>query len=312
LEFGSAREPSSGSQVSLIYRQDFKTLQLFICACELRSLSRAAERLGLAPSAATRRIQLLEHDAKTPLLERLPHGVQPTASGKTFLRFARDILHLVDRTNQVLVEHESGLRGYIRVSSSSSVLMQSLATELSRFASVHPDIEIDLDELPTEATLEMLKSKRADIGVIVCGAETGPLVTFPFGGDNLVLAVPAAHPLAKRERISFHEIIDEDFVTLRHGAAVRRVLAEQARLLGRVPKIRVQVNSFEVMSLMASNGLGIGILPDAAVRPLRSAFNLSLVEIDEPWARREFAICVRSLPELDSPARRLLSFLTNH
>ena len=94
-------------------------MQLFVCACELRSLNRAAERLNLAPSAVTRRIQLLEHDAKMPLLERLPHGVQPTASGKTFLRFARDILHLVDRADHLLVEHETAVRGYVRVSSSS-------------------------------------------------------------------------------------------------------------------------------------------------------------------------------------------------
>ena len=294
-----------------IYRQDFKTLQLFVCACELRSLSRAAERLNLAPSAVTRRIQLLEHDAKMPLLERLPHGVQPTASGKTFLRFARDILHLVDRADHLLDEHETGVRGYVRVSSSSSVLIERLGVELSRFASLHPDIELDLDELPTEATLEVLKSKRVDMGVIVCGVETDPLVTFPFGGDNLVLAVPMSHPLAGRESVSFHEIVEEDFVTLRHGTAVRRVLSEQARELGRSLKVRVQVNSFEVMSLMASQGLGLGILPEAAVRPLQSSYNLSLVKIAEPWAKREYAVCVRSLPELDSPARRLLSFLVN-
>jgi DNA-binding transcriptional LysR family regulator len=265
----------------------------------------------LAPSAASRRIQLLEHDAKIPLLERLPHGVQPTASGLTFLRFARDILHLVDRADHLLVEHKSGLRGYVRVASSSSVLIQSLAAKLSEFASLHPDIELDLDELPTEATLEMLKSKRVDIGVIVCGVETLPLVTFPFGGDRLVLAVPASHPLAKRERVRFAEIVDEDFVTLRHGTAVRRILSDQARMLERSLKVRVQVHSFEVLSLMASKGLGIGILPEAAVRPLMSAYDLRLVQIDEPWARREYAVCVRSLPELNSAARRLLTFLLN-
>lgn len=265
----------------------------------------------MAPSAASRRIQLLEHDAKILLLERLPHGVQPTASGLTFLRFARDILHLVDRADHLLVEHKSGLRGYVRVASSSSVLIQSLAAKLSEFASLHPDIELDLDELPTEATLEMLKSKRVDIGVIVCGVETLPLVTFPFGGDRLVLAVPASHPLAQREQVRFAEIVDEDFVTLRHGTAVRRILSDQARLLERSLKVRVQVHSFEVLSLMASKGLGIGILPEAAVRPLMSAYDLRLVQIDEPWARREYAVCVRSLPELNSAARRLLTFLLN-
>src|SRR3954470_14516614 len=41
-------------------RQDLKTLRLFVITCELKSLTKAAQRLNLAPSAASRRIRLLE------------------------------------------------------------------------------------------------------------------------------------------------------------------------------------------------------------------------------------------------------------
>lgn len=286
-------------------------MQLFVAVCELNSLSRAAERLCIAPSAATRRIQLLEHDAHTPLLDRLPHGVQPTAAGQTFLRFAREILHLVDRADHLLNEYESGMRGYVRVASSSSVLLARLAFDLSRFATAHPDIKLDLDERDTEATLEMVRSKQADIGLVVSGAETQPLETFPFGGDRLVLGVPLSHPLARNDKLRFADFVAEDFVSLGHGTAVRRVLAEQARLLGAPLKVRVQAASFEAMALMASQGLGVGILPEPALRPVKEAYGLKGIEIDEPWAVRNFVLCVRAVPQLDPPAQRLLSFLLN-
>lgn len=292
-----------------IYRNDFKTLQLFVAVCELNSLARAAERLAIAPSAATRRIQLLEHDARTPLLDRLPHGVQPTAAGQTFLRFARDILHLVDRADHLLIEYESGMRGYVRVASSSSVLLARLAFDLSRFATAHPDITLDLEERGTEATLEMVRSKQADIGLVVCGAETQPLETFPFGGDRLVLGVPLTHRLAQKDKLRFADFIAEDFVTLGHGTAVRRILAEQARLLGAPLKVRVQAASFGAMALMASQGLGVAVIPEPALLPLQQSYQLKVIEIDEPWAGRNFVLCVRTVPELDPPAKRLLSFL---
>ena len=60
---------------------------------------------------------------------------------------------------------------------------------------------------------------------------------------------------------------------------------------------------------MISKGLGIGILPEDALRPFAQALDLTLVELDEPWAARDFALCVRSLEELDPPSRRLLTFL---
>lgn len=282
-----------------------------MAACELNSLSRAADRLGIASSAASRRIQLLEHDVKGPLFERLPHGVQPTATGNTFLRFARDILHLIDRADHLLSEHQAGVRGFVRVASSSSVLLGRLAYELSRFADAHPEIELDLEERDTEATLAMVRSKQADIGLVVSGAETQPLVTFSFGGDRLVLAVPKSHRFAQRDRLRFAEFAGEEFVTLGHGTAVRSALAEQARLIDQPLRVRVQATSFEAMALMASHGLGIGVLPEPALRPVKEAYDLKEIEIDEPWARRNFVLCVRSVPELDPPAQRLLKFLLN-
>jgi DNA-binding transcriptional LysR family regulator len=47
-----------------MHHQDIKTLQLFVTACDLRSVSKAAERLNLAASAASRRIRLLEESRR--------------------------------------------------------------------------------------------------------------------------------------------------------------------------------------------------------------------------------------------------------
>ncbi|MDB5591911.1 LysR family transcriptional regulator [Enterovirga sp.] len=290
-------------------RQDIKTLQLFVLACELHSLSRAAERLHLAPSAASRRIRLLEDSAKGQLLARRPHGVEPTAAGLTMLRYARDMLHLTEQVSGLLDEHRSGIRGYVRISASSSVLVQRLASDLSHFIQDNPEIKLDLEEHPTSGTLEALTRKRVDIGAIVVGGESELLTSFPFGGDRLAVAVPRSHPFASRDRLRFAEILGQDIVTLETNTAVRRLLAEEARKLGQFLKVRVQVSSFEVVGLMVSKGLGVGILPEHGLRPFADALDLSVVDLDEPWAHRDFALCVRSFEELDPPTRRLLAFL---
>ena len=292
-----------------MFSQDLKTLQLFVIACELRSVSRAAERLNLAPSAASRRIRLLEDEARAPLFLRRPHGVEPTAPGLTVLRYARDMLHLTERVNGLLGEHRSGVRGYVRISASSSVLSQCLAGDLSRFARLHADIKLDLDEQPTRATLEALRAKRVDIGAVVEGDNADGVVAFPFGGDRLVVALPRAHALAGRPCLRFADIVAQDLVALDNATAVRRLLDEQARILGQFLRVRVQVSSFGVVAQMVGKGLGIGILPEQAVLPTAEALDLSIVRLDEPWAMRRFALCVRSREDLDPPAQRLLAFL---
>jgi DNA-binding transcriptional LysR family regulator len=292
-----------------MHHQDIKTLQLFVTACDLRSVSKAAERLNLAASAASRRIRLLEESAKAPLLARRPHGVEPTAAGMTVLHYARDMLHLTERVSGLLDEHRSGVRGHVRISASSSVLVQRLAADLSRFIAEHPEIKLDLDEQPTRGTLEALTTKRVDIGAIVMGVETQGLITFPFGSDRLAVAVPRSHPLAGRQHLRFSEILEHDLVALDTTTAVRQLLIEQARKLGQFLRVRVQVSSFEVMGLMISKGLGIGILPEHAVLPFAEALGLSIASLDEPWAERQFVLCIRNLGDLDAPSRRLLAFL---
>ena len=275
-------------------------------------MSKAAERLNVALSAASRRVSLLEQETGLPLIVRRPHGIEPTDAGITMMNYARDVLRLSEKLKGNLEEHRSGIRGYVRVSASSSVLVQRLAKDLSRFAAENPEIKLDLEERPSQATIDAVIHKQADIGIIVRGFESGALTIIDYAGDRLAIALPKGHALARRKQLSFADILDEDMVALESGTAVHRLLATRAAESGRAMKVRVQVRSFEVMSLLIGQGLGVGILPERAVEPLAAAMGVKLVALDEPWARRQYAICMLSLDELDVPSRRLIDFLTRH
>lgn len=290
---------------------DLQTLRIFLAACELRSMSRAADRLNIALSAASRRVALLEHQAGTSLITRRPHGIEPTAAGITMMNYARDVLRLGEKLQTNLEEHKSGVRGYVRVCASSSVLVQRLAKELSRFVAENPEIKLDLEERPSVSTIDAVVHKQADIGIIVRDSDLNlkGLTLIDYTGDRLAVAVPAEHALAARCELAFADLLDQDLVALESGTAVHGLLSSQARELGRTMKVRVQVRSFEVMCLMISQGLGIGILPERALQPLADAMGIRLVRLAEDWARREYAICVQSFDDLESPARRLIEFL---
>ncbi len=73
---------------------DWVTLRIFLAALELGSVTRAADRCGIATSAAAKRIQDLETDSGVLLLERRSRGVRPTPAGKVLARHARALLDL--------------------------------------------------------------------------------------------------------------------------------------------------------------------------------------------------------------------------
>ena len=115
--------------MSAMRNHDLFSLALFVNICETRSISRAAERMNIVASAASRRVGLLEHEAGLPLLLRRPHGVEPTA-GMIVLRYARDVMHLGQQVEAALEDHRSGASSIVRVFASSSVLVECLASHL--------------------------------------------------------------------------------------------------------------------------------------------------------------------------------------
>jgi DNA-binding transcriptional LysR family regulator len=268
-------------------RHDMTSLRLFVAICDFRSLSRAAESMNLALSAASRRLKLIEEEVGVPLVKRLPHGFEPTTAGFTVFRYAQMVLHLGDQLTASIADHRAGVRGRVRVFASSSALVQRLAADLAAFARQHPEIRIDLEERPSSDTLEALDRKIADVGVIVRGAPISGLLSFPYAKDRLAVAVHKKSRFAARPSVKLTDILDEDFVALDVGTAVHRLIDEKVRALGRVLKLRVQVRSFEVMCQMVAHELGIGILPEAALRPLADALGIALVRLDEPWAIRD-------------------------
>lgn len=292
-----------------MFRHDLLSLRLFVAMCEGRSLSKAAGIHNIALSAASRRIGLLEEEAGVALVIRRPHGVEPTPAGLTMLRYGRTVLGLADQLGASLDEHRAGVRGRVRVFASSSALVQRLASDLARFAREHPAIKLDLEERPTIEILDAMARRQADLGVIVRGDATEGLVTFPYAEDRLAVALPVQHPLAGRACLRFADLLNEELVSLDAGTAIHRLMAQKAREAGRFLKLRVQVRSFEVMCQMIRHGLGIGVLPEAALKPFAEGLGLHLIEFDEPWACRVLDICVLAGADLEPPAARLLADL---
>jgi DNA-binding transcriptional LysR family regulator len=290
-------------------RHDLTSLRLFADLCETQSLSRAAERMNMALSAASRRLRQIEAEVAAPLVRRLPHGMEPTLAGLTLLRYARTVLSLSDQLVADIGDHQAGMSGRVRVFASSSALVECLAGDLAAFSRRYPDIRIDLEERPTAETIQALKRRIADIGVIVRGQPVGDLVSHPYATDRLAVAVHQDHALADRPTLKLAELLDEDFVALDAGSAVYRLLDNQVRALGRVIKLRVQVRSFEVMCQMAGHKLGIGILPEAALLPLANSLGIRLIRLDEPWAVRDLDLVLAADAEASPASARLLETL---
>jgi DNA-binding transcriptional LysR family regulator len=285
------------------------SLKLFVTIVEEGTIACAAEREHIAASAVSKRISELEDRFGTPLLRRTNKGVTPTDAGITLLQLARGILHDMNNLHVQISEYSSGVRGHVRLSANISAINQFLPAEIRSFMDRHPQIHVHLEGAISESIMNAVAEGAADIGIITLGIFRPDLEYFPYHTDQLIVITPKDHPLARKKTVSFRETLDFDFVGLPVGSTLHNQILRTAQDLGRTPKLRIQVNSFDALCLMVEAGLGIGIVPQGAAKAYFKGLRIRPVMLDEPWASRELQICVRSYGALHAAARLLVDHL---
>lgn len=288
---------------------DLIDLRLFRHAAEAGSITRGAERSRLALAAASARIRHLEEGLGAALLVRGRQGVTPTPAGLTLLKHARAILAQVERLREDLGAYGGGLAGQVRMFANTNALTEFLPEALSAFLAAHPQVSVDLEERLSDEIVGLVAEGVADLGIVAGTVETGRLETFPFREDRFVLVVAREHALARRGEIGFEEVLEHDLVGLDRASALQRFLTGKAARIGKPLKLRVQLRSFDAVCRLVECGVGVGIVPETTARRAARTMAIAVVRLADAWALRELTICVRSLADLTSSARRLVEHL---
>lgn len=290
-------------------RPDLVSLALFIRICETGSMTKAAEACHIALAAASRRVAQLEHQFGVQLLYRTAKGVETTPAGTALLYHARQMMSQVDEMRADISDYSHGAKGMIRIQANASALAQYLPDDLATFSAAHPAIKVSLGEERSGAIVEAVHAGTTDIGIVMEGAEgAAGLQMLDYRADTLGVVVPRNHPLRAR-KLAFATLLDHDFVGLESNTVISQILLQQAHKADKPLRLRVQVKSFDVVARMIQAGLGIGVLPEAAVHAFAGPMGLRVISLTDTWARRRMYVCVRQYGSLQAPARALVDHL---
>ncbi|MCJ2055595.1 LysR family transcriptional regulator [Methylobacterium sp. J-048] len=151
-------------------------MAVFVAVAEAGSLSGAARRLGLTPSAVSRVVARIEARLGVQLLVRTTRTLRLTAEGETYGRAARRILADLDETETALSDRGCP-RGRVRVSAATAHGRLVIVPLLGDFVAQHPGIVVEIDL--SDEIVDVLGG-RADIGI-----RFGPLADSPLTARRL-------------------------------------------------------------------------------------------------------------------------------
>lgn len=273
------------------YRIDPFDLHLFATVMARGTITAAAEAVNLSLAAASARLKALEDATGARLLHRSKAGATPTDAGRALARHASRVLAELESLHVEMAGFGHGLRGSVRLLCNTAAMSEALPHRLGRFLRDHPDLDVDVQELPSDATLDALRRGTADIGIVADHVDASGLVVQPWLDDRLVALLPKRWPVGARRSVAFGELLDHPMVGLGRDSGLSRFLAAQASRSGRVPRHRVRLAGFDAVAEMVAAGVGAAVMPASAASRFPNG-DVRVVALSDGWARRQLLICM--------------------
>lgn len=187
---------------------DLRKLRYFVAVADTLHFGRAAEELHIAQPVLSRQIRALEQDLGTPLFVRNSHGVQLTDAGRQLRTDAGPMLASADALRRRVTVAARGSRR-LTVGFRAGITVTPAVRE---FATRHPDVLVDMQRIEWDDQAPMLLDGRIDVGYVRLPVDEAGLRLTPLYTEPRVAVLPAAHPLAGRDKIAEDELADEPLV----------------------------------------------------------------------------------------------------
>ncbi|TWP37576.1 LysR family transcriptional regulator [Leekyejoonella antrihumi] len=270
---------------------DAAGLRVIRAISEEGSFTAAATSLGYSQPAISQMVRRLEERTGTALVERLGRTVRLTQAGQVLARHAGPVLSAIEAAESE-VAAIAGLRaGRVRLmafpSSSSTLVPRALALVKERF----PDVEVSFAEGEPPESLAALRAGECDVAVAFTyeGTDIGrgeehveTFLSRPLLEDEVRLAVPKNHPLAKADKAQLSDLADAQWIA--GCPRCRGHLLSLATRAGFTPHVAFETEDYVAVLGLVAEGLGVALIPDLI---LRSAGNDRVVTLPiDPASRR--------------------------
>jgi DNA-binding transcriptional LysR family regulator len=240
---------------------ELRHLRYFVAVAEELHFRRAAERLHVSQPPLSQQIRALERELGVTLFERNRRRVELTAPGRALLTEARAVLAAVDHAVDLTQRVARGEAGALAVGFVGSAMYGALPDVLRDFRAARPGVELKLRELPTGAALEALAEERIDVGVVRPAQVDEGIAIDVVRREAVVVALPAAHALTRRRRLTLRDLGGEPMVVLsrREAPGLRGALDA----LGEPPGDVQEVSEIRTVLGLVSAGLGLSLVPES-------------------------------------------------
>lgn len=244
---------------------EIRQLQTFVQAAQLESFSKTADMLGYSQSAITVQMRLLETELNTRLFDRMGKKVVLTPQGREFLKSANKILYEVNKASKSMNE-EKELTNPLHVGTIESLCTAKFPEILSRFHSLHPNVNLQITLGSPEKLIRMMEQNELDLIYILDTPRWDEnWVKVMELAEPVVFVASAASKFAGKNALVLDDILKEPFFLTEKHANYRQALDQQLALRRQSITPVLEISDTDFIIRMLELNQGLSFLPYFAV-----------------------------------------------
>lgn len=261
-------------------------LRYFVTLAHEKHYTKAAKQLCITQPSLSHAIDQLEAELGVQLFEKSGRNTTLTRFGEDFLSCAERTLATLDAGVNSIKKSAAG-EGVVRLGFVRPLgikFIPELAADFLR-ANEGKNISFTFNTDVTGKLLEGMKEQRFDILFCSEPPKELELTAVPVKNQELVLIVPAAHPLAGRDEVSLVETADCDYVYFHADSGIRGVIDDMFARAELVPRIVYETEEDEVIAGLVAAGFGVAVVP---YMDMLQKLDLKVIRIKSPSYERSF------------------------
>jgi DNA-binding transcriptional LysR family regulator len=273
------------------HRLKLRDLHVFLTVAQQGSMGKAARQLSVSQPVISKAITDMEHMLKVRLLDRTPHGAEPTLYGRALAKWS---LVVFDDLRQSVKEIEflaDPTAGALRIGMGSPMAAGLLPAVMDRLSRQHPRISFNVIELPTAATqYRELRERNVELIVgrmprLIADEDIDAKILFH---ERLHVVAGVRNDWSRRRSIALTELAKEPWCLPPADNVPSSLIADAFRLSGlEVPSASVTCISFQLFISMLATGRYLSMFPSSVLHFAAKRLGIKALPIrldqQRPW-----------------------------
>lgn len=250
---------------------EFNQLESFINVVNLKSFSKAAEKLFLTQPTVSNNVQSLEKELGTVLINRNNKRITVTEEGELLYSYAVNMLNMRDQATCEIGKLKERICGNLELSSSTIPQQYILPRYLKEFSRIYPDMTFTINQKDSKKVVDDVIKGYTNYGITGAVYESKQLEYLPFYEDRIVLAVSNCNRFQfdDYEEIDFDLLKTEKLIMREEGSGTRKILEKVLTDSG------LSISSMDILSSVESNetikkmvelDMGITFMSEVAIK----------------------------------------------